>query len=144
MQREDNPTEALDVVQRFVTAINRHAPDEVAACFRADYRDEAPARRGEFVRGRDTVRSNFGRLFREVPNIKADLLDAVAGGNTVWLEWRLHGTRSDGSLFEMAGVNIFGLVGGQFATGRIYSELVREAGGIEAQLERMMRGGEPK
>ncbi len=44
----------------------------------------------------------------------------------------------------MAGVNIFEVVGGQFARGRIYSELVREAGGIEAQLERMMRGGQPK
>ncbi len=86
MQREDNQTEALEVVHRFITAINKRAPDEVAACFRADYRDDAPARRGEFVRGRDTVRNNFGRLSREIPNLKADLLDAVAGGDRVWLE----------------------------------------------------------
>lgn len=86
MQRGDKPTGGLEAVHRFLSAINKHAPEEVAACFRTDYRDEAPARRGESVHGQDAVRRNFGRLFREIPNLQADLQGAVADEGTVWLE----------------------------------------------------------
>jgi len=55
----------------------------------------------------------------------------------VWMEWRMHGTRKDGTWIEFAGVNIFGIKDGRLAWGRIYSELVREARDIDAQIERM-------
>jgi hypothetical protein len=51
------------------------------------------------------------------------------------------GTRSNGTPFEFAGVNIFEVRHDRFIRGRIYTELVRDAGGIEAQIERMRRGG---
>jgi hypothetical protein len=56
------------------------------------------------------------------------------------MEWRLHGTRRDGTPFEFVGVNIFGVRDQQFVWGRIYTEVVRDSGGIDAQFERMTKG----
>jgi hypothetical protein len=43
---------------------------------------------------------------------------------------------------DFVGVDIFGVADGVFRWGRIYTELARSAGGIEAQLARMT-GDEP-
>lgn len=43
---------------------------------------------------------------------------------------------------EFVGVNIFEVEDDQFQSGRIYTELVREAGGVEQQLERMTRSAD--
>ena len=64
----------------------------------------------------------------------------MADGETVWIEWRMHGTRRDGRSLEFVGVNLFGVRDEQFVWGRIYTELVHEAGGIDAQIERMTTG----
>lgn len=61
----------------------------------------------------------------------------------VWIEWRMAGTRVDGTVMEFVGVNIFGVEDDTFRWGRIYTELTRDAGGIEAQLERMTGGNAP-
>ncbi len=50
------------------------------------------------------------------------------------------GTRIDGTHMEFVGVNIFGVQKGQFHWDRIYTELVRDVGGITAQMDRMTRG----
>lgn len=129
-----------EIVARWTRALTQHDLDAAIACFHPDYRDEAPTRRGEVVEGRDQVRDNFVRLFREVPDLRADLLSTVRSGETVWMEWRMSGTRNDGTLMEFAGVNIFEVKGDQFVRGRIYTELVRDAGGVSQQLDRMTRG----
>ncbi|WP_426997448.1 hypothetical protein [Pseudarthrobacter sp. N5] len=56
------------------------------------------------------------------------------------MEWRMEGRRRDGSRMEFVGVNIFEVENGQFRSGRIYTELVRDAGGIDAQIDRMAAG----
>jgi len=128
-------------VKRWVEAINQHDPDAVASCFDPDYHDEAPARRGESVVGRQKVRQNFVTLFKDIPDIRAELIGCIAEGDEkVWIEWRMGGTRKDGTKMEFAGVNIFGVKDGRLARGRIYSELVREAGDIDAQIGRMAGG----
>lgn len=125
------------VAERWTRALTAHDLEAAAACFAEDYRDEAPARRGEAVVGRDAARANFAALFRDVPDLRADLLGTVAEGGTLWMEWRMHGTRRDGTRMEFVGVNIFGVRDRQFFWGRIYTELVRDAGGIDAQIARM-------
>jgi ketosteroid isomerase-like protein len=135
-------TRPSEVAESFVAAISRHDPDAVAACFAEDYEDEAPARRGEVVRGRAEVRANFGRMFRSMGDVTAEIVRLVERENEVWMEWRLSGTRDDGTIMDFVGVNIFGVADGTFAWGRIYTELARSAGGIEAQFARMT-GGEP-
>jgi limonene-1,2-epoxide hydrolase len=126
-----------EVAESFVAAISRHDPDAVARCFAEDYEDEAPARRGEVVRGRDEVHANFVRMFASMPDVKAAIVRLAERENEVWMEWRLSGTRDDGTSMDFVGVNIFGVGDGTFHWGRIYTELARSAGGIEAQLARM-------
>ncbi len=129
-----------EVVERWIRAINQRDLDEVVSCFAEGYEDEAPARRGEFVRGRDQVRQNFERLFASMPDIHADLRATVDQGDTVWMEWSMQGTRSDGTQMEFVGVNLFEVEHGALVRGRIYTELVRHAGGLDAQVGRMMSG----
>lgn len=70
----------------------------------------------------------------------AELVAAVSEEDQVWLEWRMYGTRRDGTTMKFVGVNIFGVKSDRFVWGRIYTELVREVGGLEAQIERMTHG----
>lgn len=130
-------TRPRDIAESFVAAIARHDPDAVAACFAEDYEDKAPARQGEVVRGRDEVRANFARMFASMPNINATIIQLAEREDEVWMEWRMSGTRDDGTTMDFVGVNIFGAADGTFRWGRIYTELARSAGGIEAQIARM-------
>ena len=132
--------ESRAVVERWIQAMTAHDLEGAVSCFAPDYRDEAPARRGESVQGQEQVRQNFATLFRDIPDLRADLLRSVADGDTVWMEWRMCGSRRDGTPFEFAGVNIYGVRDQQFVWGRIYTELVRDAEGIDAQIERMTKG----
>ena len=129
-------TRPAEVAESFVAAISRHDPDAVARCF-ADYEDEAPARPGEVVQGRDQVRANFARMFTSIPDVRATIVRLAEREDEAWIEWRLTGTRDDGTTMDFVGVNIFGVADGVFRWGRIYTELARSAGGIEAQLARM-------
>jgi hypothetical protein len=49
-----------------------------------------------------------------------------SNGDTTWTEWRWSGTRSDGQAFEMRGVTLFEVTGGQVAAGRLYLEDVEQ------------------
>jgi limonene-1,2-epoxide hydrolase len=99
-------------------------------------RDEAPAP-GEEVRGRDEVCANFVCMFASMPDVNAAIIRLAEREDEVWMEWRLSGTRDDGTTMDFVGVNIFGVEDETFRWGRSYTELARSAGGIEAQLARM-------
>jgi len=131
---------ALAVVERWLDAMSRRDLEAAVACFASDYEDVTPTRPGQEFRGAERVRANLSALFAAVPDLRARVLRSVEHGDEVWIEWRLEGTRSDGSAFAMAGVNIFGVHAGQIAWGRIYTEQVREAGDIDEQIDRMTRG----
>ncbi|NUP74584.1 MAG: nuclear transport factor 2 family protein [Sinomonas sp.] len=133
-------TDAAQVVERWIQALTDHDLEAAVSCFAPDYRDSAPARRGEEVIGNAQVRANFAALFASIPDLRAELLGRVADGRTVWMEWRMNGTRSDGTPMEFIGINIFEVEGGQFTKGRIYTELVRDSGGLDRQIDRMTRG----
>lgn len=133
----------MGVIERWIRALTSHDLEAAAACFAPHYWDEAPARRGERVRGRQEVRKNFARLFDAVPDLAADVIGIATEDDKVWVEWRLHGTRVDGFPFEFVGVNIFGVEDDQIAWGRIYTELVRDSGTVDEQLERMAGPSDP-
>lgn len=132
-----------EVVRGWIAAINDHDLDHVVACFAEGYEDEAPARRGESVRGREQVRMNFERLFINMPDIHAELRGVVDEGDQVWMEWAMRGTRGDGSRMEFVGVNLFEVQDDALVRGRIYTELVRDAGGLGEQVDRMVSGSNP-
>jgi hypothetical protein len=52
---------AVEVAARRTHALSEHDLEAALACFHPDYRDHAPARRGEVVEGREQVRANFAR-----------------------------------------------------------------------------------
>lgn len=108
------------VAEAFVGAISRHDADAVARCFAEDYEDEAPARQGEVVRGRDEVRANFARMFASMPDVNATIIRLAEREDELWMEWRMSGTRDDGTTMDFVGVNIFGVADGTFRWGRIF------------------------
>lgn len=131
---------AAAIIERFVRSINDHDPLAAAACVALDYEDVTPARPGQEFRGRNKVGENLTALIRDVPDLVAEILRSVVDGDTVWIEWRMRGTRHDGTPLEMAGVNLFGVRDDQIAWGRIYTELVRRGGDIDAQIDLMTKG----
>ncbi|MCO4238111.1 nuclear transport factor 2 family protein [Pseudarthrobacter raffinosi] len=128
------------VAQRWVRALSLHDLEAAVDCFDRAYIDQAPARRGESVQGQDAVRRNLEKLLRDLPDLTAKIVRTVSDGDEVWMEWGLQGTRRDGTVMEFVGVNIFQVLDGRFRAGRIYTEVVRDAGGIEAQIDRMTKG----
>jgi len=72
-------------------------------------------------------------MFGEVPDFRADLVRHVAVGDELWSEWRMHGTKTDGSAFDYRGMTVWGVRDGLIAWARLYFEPVEEAGeGIDA------------
>jgi len=132
-----NPSE---VVQQWIRAINERDLEGIVSCFAEDYEDEAPARTGETVHGRDQVRANFERLLVSMPDLRAEVRTVVDQGDSVWMEWVMRGTRTDGTRMEFVGVNLFEVAAGVLRRGRIYTELVRHAGGLGGQVDRMTTG----
>jgi SnoaL-like protein len=55
------------VIERWINAMNAHDLEMAADCFHTDYHDEASARLGEHIDGREQVRDNFSRLFQDCP-----------------------------------------------------------------------------
>ena len=68
-------------------------------------REDVYAERWEARDGRSgyqpASRKNWEAIFTGVPNFQAELLRSVATDDMMWTEWRWHGTRTDGSAFEM-------------------------------------------
>lgn len=102
--------------------------------------DVAPARPGEVVAGRDQVCANFERLIASMPDLHAHINSLVEDGDLAWMEWSLRGTRPEGTTMLFASVNIFEVNDDALKRGRIYTELVRDTGGMAAQIERMTSG----
>jgi ketosteroid isomerase-like protein len=128
------------VAERWVRALSLHDLEAAVDCFDRAYIDDAPARRGESVQGQDAVRKNFETLLSDLPDLTAKISRTVSDGDEVWMEWGMRGTRRDGTVMEFVGVNIFQVLDGRFRSGRIYTEIVHDAGGIEAQIDRMAKG----
>jgi limonene-1,2-epoxide hydrolase len=136
-------SDATSAVTRIADAMNAHDLDAMVACLDPAYRSEQPMHPERGFDGRQQVRSNYALLFGEIPDFHADLLRLAATGDEVWSEWLMHGTRSDGALFEYAGVGIWGIRDGMIAWGRLYFELVERGGeGIDEATRRLAGGPE--
>ena len=86
--------------------MNEHDLEALVDVFDPDVISETPAHPQRTFRGADQVRRNWEQIFAGVPDLQADLLDAVVDGDTVWSEWDWRGTRRDGSAHRMRGVTI--------------------------------------
>jgi len=125
-----------EVVDRLAVAMNAHDLDTVAGLIHPDYRSEQPAHPGRAFTGRAQILANTDAMLSGIPDSRAEICRSVRDGDTTWTEWRWSGTRSDGQVFEMRGVTLFKLTGGQIAAGRLYLEDVeRNVIGIEQAVE---------
>jgi ketosteroid isomerase-like protein len=111
-----------DVVERMERALRAHDLEALVACFHADYRGEQPLHPREATVDREQVRRNWETFFANVPDVRADLLATAYTADTVWSEWRIYGTRRDGTPLDLRGVWIFGVRDGKVAWGRLYRE----------------------
>lgn len=131
------------VTERLRAALNAHDIEAFVDCFAADYRSEQPAHPDRAFGGREQVRENWSAVFVDVADVRGDVLRAVGSAYAEWGEWRIHGTRRDGSRMEMRGVIIIGVGQGRIAWARLYLELVEEGGsGIQAAV-RDITGQQP-
>jgi hypothetical protein len=112
--------------------MNAHDIDAFVALFAPDYDSKQPAHPDRAFVGSDQVRANWSSIFAGVPDFRAELLATATEGDTLWTEWRWHGTGLD-----MAGVVVFGVADGRLAWARLYVEPVEVGEGIEAIVDEM-------
>jgi ketosteroid isomerase-like protein len=124
------------VIDRLAAAVNAHDLEAVAGLIHRDYRSEQPAHPGRAFTGRAQMLANWEAMFAGIPDVCAEICRSVHDGDTTWTEWRWSGTRSDGQAFEMRGVTLFEVAGGQIVAGRLYMEdAERDVAGIEQAVE---------
>jgi ketosteroid isomerase-like protein len=113
----DDPREVLERQER---ALNAHDLEALADCFAEDLHSEDIGHAAHTVEGREQLRRNWGLMLAQVPDLRVELRASAAEGDTVWGEWRIYGTRRDGSLLDLRGVSISKVEGGRIATSRRY------------------------
>lgn len=113
------------VIDRLLTAINEHEFDEFLECFDPEYQSETPAHPQRAFTGREQVRRNWEDFFDHVEDLRAEREQMVVDGDTVWLEWGVHGTLPEGKL-DLVGVSILGVSDGRIQWGRMYLEPVQK------------------
>jgi ketosteroid isomerase-like protein len=132
----------LSVVTRLRDAMNEHDLEALVDVFDPDFVSETPAHPQRTFRGADQVRRNWEQIFAGVPDLKAELLDAVVEGDTVWSEWDWHGTRRDGAPHRMRGVTIQRVRDARAVSVRFYMEPVDEGGPAAGEAVRRIVTGD--
>ena len=128
----------LDVAGALAEAMNAHDIEAFVSLFSEDYDSEQPAHPDRRFRGRDQVRANWSAVFSGVPDFRAELVASAVDADATWTEWRWHGTQSDGSRLDMAGVIVMGVRDSSITWARLYVEPVEAAGeGIDAAVREM-------
>ncbi len=118
-------TSAIPLVERLQRAMNAHDLEGFLACFDPNYASEQPVHQDRAFRGREQVRKNWTRIFKEVPDFAAEALHVVASDDVIWTEWAWTGTRTDGTRLNTRGVILFGVRDGRIVSGRLYMEPVQ-------------------
>ncbi len=141
---DDQPVDAgFALVTRLRDAMNAHDLETLVDVFDPDVVSETPAHPQRTFRGADQVRRNWEQIFAGVPDLHADLLDAVVKGDTVWAEWDWRGTRRDGSPHRMRGVTILRFKGTRATSVHFYMEPVDESGPSPDEAVRRIVSGAP-
>lgn len=135
----------LAAVERLLAAVNNHDLDGVVSSFADSYVNETPAHPERGFKGNDQVRTNWTQIFAGVPNIRGQIPRIAVDGDTVWTEWELAGTRTDGDAFLMRGVVIFGVSAAAIASARFYLEPVEQiSGDVDAHTRRVVGDTPPE
>lgn len=113
----EDPREAMRRQER---ALNAHDVDALADCFHENLHSEDIAHSAHTIEGREQLRRNWELMLTEVPDLRAELRGTAVEGDTVWGEWRVYGTRRDGSILDLRGVAISKVEDGRIVSSRRY------------------------
>jgi hypothetical protein len=95
------------LVERLRDAINSHDAEEVAACFSTDYRCDMPLHPSQSFRGAQQALNNYTSIFKQTPDLRAEVLRSAVDGAEIWSEWEMRGTTVTGSPTVIRGVVVF-------------------------------------
>ena len=128
-----------ELLERLVDRVNSRDLDGLVDCFADDYVNETPVHPHRGFRGNAQVRRNWEQIFATVPDVRVQVPRKAVRGDTVWTEWEMSGTRTDGGRFHMRGVVIFQLAGSVISGARFYLEPVEHiSGDIQAAMSRVL------
>ena len=127
-------------VAQLLTAVNDHDLEALVGLFSGDYVNQTPAHPARNFTGNPQVRRNWETIFAAVPDLSAEVTAQALVENTVWTEWTMDGTRSDGLEHHLRGVVIFTVVDGQATAARFYLEpLDTSDGDVNAAVNAMVQ-----
>lgn len=109
-----------EVMQRQERALNAHDLDALADCFHEDLKSVDIAHSGHTIEGREQLRRTWELMLTDIPDLRAQLRGTAVEGDTVWGEWRIYGTRRDGSILDLRGVAISKVEDGRIVSSRRY------------------------
>ena len=112
---------ALDVVQRFNDAINRHDAAAVAALLTDDtvFENTAPAPDGTRIQGKAAVAAYWEKWFGSNPDAKFEAEDVVVAGNRVTVQW-IYRKMRDGKPWHLRGMDLLTVRDGKIAAKLAY------------------------
>ena len=112
---------ALDVVNRFNDAINRHDAAAVAALLTDDtvFENTAPAPDGTRLQGKAAVAAYWEKWFVSNADAKFEAEDVVVAGNRVTVQWIYRKTR-DGKPWHLRGMDLLTVRDGKIAAKLAY------------------------
>ena len=107
----------LGVIQRFNTAFNRHAVDDIMALMTEDcvFENTYPPPDGERFTGQVAVRACFEEFFRASPAAAFEFGDTFACGDRACVRWRYQWIEPDGLEGHVLGVDLFRVRDGKVA-----------------------------
>ena len=112
---------ALDVVQRFNDAINRHDPAAVAALLSDDtiFENTAPAPDGTRIQGKAAVAAYWEKWLVANSDARFEAENVVVAGNRVTVQWVYRKTR-DGKPWHLRGIDLLTVRDGKIAAKLAY------------------------
>jgi limonene-1,2-epoxide hydrolase len=127
-QEQDTQVQSMpnDVLEQMIEAAHRHDLEVMVTYFAPDYQSARPFTPQRNYTGQAGVRRNWSVFFATMPDFRVEILSAAAAGTTVWTELFFHGTRTDGTMQIMRGVNLVGIHADTIAWGKLYQATVQE------------------
>ncbi|WP_285776789.1 nuclear transport factor 2 family protein [Microtetraspora sp. NBRC 13810] len=76
-------------VIRYVNALNRHDPDEIAACVTPDFHNEHTSAAGRSLRGREAYRDRLVGFLAEFAGLSYEIEDVIVEGDRAAVPYRM-------------------------------------------------------
>ncbi|CAN5329965.1 hypothetical protein BH18ACT12_BH18ACT12_05110 [soil metagenome] len=114
------------LIEQMRVALDAHDLDAFVEFFHDDYVGERPLYPGAPPSSKADVRGNWAEVIRDVPDLRIEVPAALEDSDTIWAEWRAHGTARSGAMLEIRRVIIFGIREARVAWSRMYLESVEQ------------------